>query len=130
VNCVDTWKGEQNQPSHLQVVDKHGGSILGKFTENIEAAKVAGMIKVTVGDSAESASQFKDGSMDFIFIDAAHDYDSVVKDLAAWWPKLKEGGIFAGHDYPWHEVEKAVNEHALANGYEVTPVGRCWIKKL
>jgi glycosyltransferase involved in cell wall biosynthesis len=130
VNCVDTWKGEQNQPSHLQVVDKHGGSILGKFTENIEAAKVAGMIKVTVGDSAESASQFEDGSMDFIFIDAAHDYDSVVKDLAAWWPKLKEGGIFAGHDYPWHEVEKAVNEHASANGYEVTPAGRCWIKKL
>jgi glycosyltransferase involved in cell wall biosynthesis len=129
VNCVDTWMGEQNQPSHLQVVDEHGGSILGKFTENIEAAKVAGMIKVTVGDSAESASQFKDGSMDFIFIDAAHDYDSVVKDLAAWWPKLKEGGIFAGHDYPWHEVEKAVNEHASANGYEVTPVGRCWIKK-
>jgi len=130
VNCVDTWKGEQNQPSHLQVVDEHGGSILGKFTENIEAAKVAGMIKVTVGDSAESASRFEDGSMDFIFIDAAHDYDSVVKDLAAWWPKLKEGGIFAGHDYPWHEVEKAVNEHASANGYEVTPAGRCWIKKL
>ena len=130
VNCVDTWKGEQNQPSHLQVVDEHGGSILGKFTENIEAAKVAGMIKVTVGDSAESASRFEDGSMDFIFIDAAHDYDSVVKDLAAWWPKLKEGAIFAGHDYPWHEVEKAVNEHASANGYEVTPAGRCWIKKL
>jgi predicted O-methyltransferase YrrM len=128
VHCVDTFKGEQNQPEHLQIVEEHGGSILGKFTENITAAGVSEMIRVTVGDSAESALNFADGSMDFIFIDAAHDYDSVVKDLAAWWPKLKPGGIFAGHDYPWHEVEKAVDEHAAANGYTVAQVGRCWIK--
>jgi predicted O-methyltransferase YrrM len=69
------------------------------------------------------------GPFDFIFIDAAHDYDSVVKDRAAWWPKLKPNGIFAGHDYPWHEVKQAVTEHAEANGYEVTRVGRCWIKQ-
>jgi hypothetical protein len=129
VRCVDTFRGEQNQPAHLEIVAGHGGSVLGKFTENIEAAGVSDMIQVTVGDSAESASIFADGSMDLIFIDSAHDYESVVKDLAAWYPKLKPTGIFAGHDYPYEDVQKAVSEHAEANGYSVVAAGRCWIKK-
>jgi predicted O-methyltransferase YrrM len=109
-------------------VAAHGGSLLPKFIENIQEAEVFDMIRVTEGDSAESAERFADASIDFIFIDAAHDYDSVVKDMAAWWPKLKPDGIFAGHDYPWHEVKKAVDEHAATNGYEVAQVGRCWVK--
>lgn len=129
VHCVDTFKGEENQPAHTDIVAAHGGSILGKFMENVSAADVSDMIRVTVGDSAESASKFADASLDFIFIDAAHDYDSVVKDVAAWYPKLKPDGIFAGHDYPWHEVKKAVDEHATANGYSVKQHGRCWIKQ-
>ena len=128
VHCVDTWKGEENQPAHTDIVAAHGGSVLPKFIENIQEAEVFDMIRVTEGDSAESAEHFADASLDFIFIDAAHDYDSVVKDLAAWYPKLKPDGIFAGHDYPWHEVQKAVDEHAQANGYAVAQVGRCWIK--
>ena len=129
VHCVDTFKGEQNQPAHVEIVAGHGGSIRHVFKDNIKAAKVDGMITIHEGDSAESAADFKDGTLDFVFIDAAHDYDSVVKDVAAWWPKLKPTGIFAGHDYPWHEVKKAVDEHAAANGYTVASVGRCWIKQ-
>lgn len=129
VTCVDTFQGEQNQPAHLEIVAGMGGSTRWKFEENIKAAGVADMISVIQSDSAEAASHFDDESLDGVFIDAAHDYDSVVKDVAAWFPKVKPGGIFAGHDYPWHEVEKAVNEHAVANGYTVASVGRCWIKQ-
>tara|TARA_R110000868_G_scaffold18657_3_gene81656 strand:+ start:138 stop:2372 length:2235 start_codon:yes stop_codon:yes gene_type:complete len=128
VHCVDTFLGEQNQPAHVEIVADHGGSIRHVFEDNTHAAGVSGMITIHQGDSAESAADFADGSLDFIFIDAAHDYDSVVKDLATWWPKLKPGGIFAGHDYPWHEVKKAVDEHAAENGYSVAHFGRCWIK--
>ena len=128
VHCVDTFKGEQNQPTHVKIVARHGGSIRHVFEDNIKAAKVDGMITIHEGDSAESAADFEDGTLDFVFIDAAHNYDSVIKDVAAWWPKLKPTGIFAGHDYPWHEVKKAVDEHAAANGYTVASVGRCWIK--
>ena len=42
---------------------------------------------------------FADGSFDFIYVDARHDYRGVAVDIAEWWPKLRPGGIFAGHDY-------------------------------
>eukprot|EP01084_Bolivina_argentea_P181473 313423_1 len=41
----------------------------------------------------------KDNSLDFIYIDARHDYKSMVEDLTLFWPKLKKDGIFAGHDF-------------------------------
>lgn len=37
--------------------------------------------------------------IDFIYVDAGHDYDSVMKDLEAWWPLVSEIGVMAGHDY-------------------------------
>lgn len=128
VFCVDTFEGEQNQPAHLEIVAGMGGSTRWKFEENIKAAGVDGMIETITADSVNAAGHFEDSSLDGVFIDAAHDYESVVKDVAAWWPKVKPGGIFAGHDYPCDDVKRAVDEHAAANGYGVVAFGRCWIK--
>lgn len=49
--------------------------------------------------SSIAAFNFKDASLDFIFIDGDHTYDGVMNDLNLWWPKLKVGGIISGHDY-------------------------------
>ena len=49
--------------------------------------------------SVEAAGIFADGSVDLVYIDAAHDYESVAADLAAWWPKVSDRGILAGHDF-------------------------------
>jgi hypothetical protein len=65
-----------------------------------------------VGDSAETANKFADGSLDFVFIDANHEYEAVAKDIDAWRPKLTEHGILAGHDFTldYPGVIKAVTE--------------------
>eukprot|EP01006_Ploeotia_vitrea_P065833 TRINITY_DN93889_c0_g1_i1.p1 TRINITY_DN93889_c0_g1~~TRINITY_DN93889_c0_g1_i1.p1 ORF type:complete len:346 (-),score=36.62 TRINITY_DN93889_c0_g1_i1:338-1375(-) len=49
--------------------------------------------------SNEAVTQFEDNSIDFIYIDARHDYAGVYQDCTLYWPKLKVGGIMAGHDY-------------------------------
>jgi hypothetical protein len=50
-------------------------------------------------DSVNGAELFNDESLDFIYIDANHKYEFVKQDMETWFPKLRNGGIFAGHDY-------------------------------
>ncbi len=66
--------------------------------------------------SVEATLLFQDGALDFAYIDAAHDYESVRADIAAWWPKIGPGGILAGHDYcvALPGVIRAVDEFAAA----------------
>jgi hypothetical protein len=49
--------------------------------------------------SVEAARKVPDRSLDFVYIDARHDYESVKEDVAAWCSKVRPGGILAGHDY-------------------------------
>lgn len=48
--------------------------------------------------SVAAAAAFPDRSFDCVYIDGSHDFDSVVADLRAWLPKIKSGGLLAGHD--------------------------------
>ena len=65
--------------------------------------------------SAEAAKEIEDNSLDFIFIDADHTYDSVIHDLTVWYPKVKCGGLISGHDYIMTPVENAVNDFRKFN---------------
>lgn len=86
------------------------------------------LIKDIKSISWEASSKFKDEYFDFVYIDACHDYDCVVKDLIAWYPKVKNGGIFSGHDYAWSkDVKKAVDEFCEKNELELkTFEGGVW----
>jgi len=123
--CVDTWKGEQDKADQQQYVEHCGGSILAQFKDNIERAGVADMIQIVEMESVQAAEQFLDGEIDGIFIDGAHDFDSVKADIAAWSPKVKQGGFFAGHDIDVDSVKEALK----TSGVDYLTVGRCWIKK-
>lgn len=49
--------------------------------------------------SLEAVLDVPDKSLDFVYIDELHEFDHVVMDLILWGKKVREGGIFAGHDY-------------------------------
>jgi len=53
---------------------------------------------------------FENDSLDFIFIDADHTYESVKKDIKLWTPKVKTTGMIFGHDLNWGSVARAVGE--------------------
>jgi hypothetical protein len=49
--------------------------------------------------SEEAVLKFADGQLDFVYIDAQHQYEAVRDDILRWAPKVKVGGYLAGHDY-------------------------------
>ena len=50
--------------------------------------------------ASEAASHlYKDASLDFVMLDAGHEYADLRSDIDAWWPKVKVGGILATHDF-------------------------------
>jgi len=84
-------------------------------------------LTVLKGDSSTMAGKVEDDSLDFVFIDADHRYEAVIKDLAAWVPKLKSGGILCGHDIHLVGVRKAIDEKLLR--YEDAGVDYVWFCK-
>ncbi len=119
-DCVDNWEYVDG----LQYdIDKSlfGNNLYREFLLNIQPVKH--IIKPVKSISWEAAKLYEDNSLDFVFIDAAHDYESVKKDVTAWLPKVKIGGIIAGHDYITHiAVKTAVDEIIPAKAH-----GWCWI---
>jgi glycosyltransferase involved in cell wall biosynthesis len=112
-SVVDTFKGDF-ETGKVDVLDE--------FKKN----RADRNITIIEGDSADSASQFEDGSLDGVFIDAAHDYDNAKRDISAWFPKVKTGGFFGGHDSDSEGVQKALE----SLGIKYNTVGRCWLKLL
>ena len=81
-------------------------------------------LKILEGVSWEQAEKVQDGSLDFVFIDASHDYESVIKDLKAWAPKVRPGGMLCGHDAHWDGVKQALKE--LYPDYDLAGVDNVW----
>lgn len=86
------------------------GKSLDKFNSNMSL--VRDKFDLIISSSVDASQRFEDKSLDFVFIDASHDYESVKADILAWIPKVKMGGIIAGHDYieTYPGVIMAVNE--------------------
>ncbi|GAG06020.1 unnamed protein product, partial [marine sediment metagenome] len=59
-------------------------------------------------DTINASMSFEGRSVDFVYVDASHDYDSVKNDIYTWFTKLKQGGWMAGHDYQY-DVATAVD---------------------
>lgn len=74
-----------------------------------------------VGISWVRSDKIYDNSLDIVYLDAAHYYEAVKKDLEAYYPKVKPGGVIAGHDYlnMAYGVNQAVQEFAAKIGVEI-----------
>ena len=105
VICIDTFKGLVD-PGHEKWKLYHGengyykqgneGSILFETKENLEALD---NITLWEGSSTELYKKLKNESADLIFLDGDHDMPVLGQDLKNFYPKLKPGGYYCGHDY-------------------------------
>ena len=123
--CEELWNA---RPVHDQRYDDHFetvSSVLSRFGDRCE------LIRKT---SVEASADIEDGSLDFIFIDADHSYESVLEDLTHWCPKVRQGGIISGHDWEhcqWPGVGRAVKEFFASDLHKLhgtpEPIHVWWI---
>lgn len=73
--------------------------------------------------SVHCARYHMDNSLGWVYIDANHSEASVREDIAAWWPKIRSGGMLCGHDYttqfPWVHVIPAVDDFVAKNNLKL-----------
>lgn len=102
---IDIWEPVEKNYDDLTNNKNHPDA----YSEALKIAKLYSNKTITIKkDSIEAALNFKDESIDFLYIDANHAYDFIKKDIEIWYPKVKKGGIFGGHDYlkiNWKEDE-------------------------
>lgn len=115
---IDAWAMGNHDKYGIPAYD----FILNRFSDEIDSKQ----IEIKRGWSWNMLKELEDKSLDWIYIDAAHDYDSVQKDLSIAVKKINTGGIIAGHDYTrWGKngkrfgVLEAVNEFCMSNSFNL-----------
>ena len=98
-DCVDTWEGSEEHYKGGVAEDNNvvDGDLFEVFLEN--TSRFSDVINPFRLPSKEASKLYDEESLDFVFIDAAHDMRNVLTDVRSWAPKVKKGGIIAGHDY-------------------------------
>jgi predicted O-methyltransferase YrrM len=112
-----TYRYDNPEYKHLKDQVPHIKDI---YNKNLTLSSTRDMIKDIQGLSWVCAEEFDDYSLDFVFIDADHTYESVLKDIYAWYTKVRTGGILSGHDYSsWSGVKMAVDKFTKENDYKL-----------
>jgi predicted O-methyltransferase YrrM len=122
VYAVDTFEGSVGEEQHQKLHEKPKDWLFNEFKHNTKGLENIITYQMT---SLEAAKLFGDAGKlaDLIFLDASHNYESVVEDIVAWRPLLAEGGLLCGHDRQWEGVAKAIDQ--LLPGHKVA-VGAIW----
>lgn len=111
-DCVDTWEGSEEHidrgSSTFEPLLLIKDGLYNEFLKNIRPIK--SVINPIRSTSIEASKLYEDNSLDFVFIDGAHDYLSVKEDIEYWYPKVKKGGYISGDDYVHPPIGKAVRE--------------------
>lgn len=81
-------------------------------------------------DSFVAAKNFEDESIDFLFLDANHTYEFISKDIPAYLPKMKKGGVISGHDWSDDGVKRAVREAFKKGEFVVDESQDIWYVQL
>ena len=87
--CIDSWAPYERTPQDKQDrIFRRASKVLSKY----------GAILIRK-PSMEALADIPDESLDFVYIDAMHDFDNVMMDIIGWSKKVKHGGVISGHDF-------------------------------
>jgi len=91
LTCIDKWHSDDPKPKRQKRQDE-------KYERAVKKLKPWN-VKFIRKHSMDALSDFADNALDFIYIDAGHDFDNVMPDIIFWSKKVRPGGMIACHDY-------------------------------
>lgn len=118
--AIDHFQGSPGEPP-ISPEKINSKEIYGVFMKNVGRFENLKLLKMS---SKEAVKEFKDNSIDMVFIDGAHSFEAAKADLEMWLPKAKK--IICGHDYNIPGVERAVKQ-VFGN---VNTCQSIWIKEI
>lgn len=108
VVTIDPWLNGYDKDDHASSADM--AEVEKKYFERTADFLNIAHLKLT---SLEGAKEFDDGSLDLVYLDGDHQTDAVVADIDAWKPKVRKGGILAGHDINMEKVHNALKQRLM-----------------
>ena len=148
---VDLWQHQENYKDVANKDSTQQNLLYESTLRRLKRFEERGVqILVCRNYSTICVHNFRKQYFDFIYVDARHDFKGVYEDLTNWWPKLKQNGIMAGHDYVTQDegpqqskqdwtlnydgtidltrtvVKGAVNKFAALHGLTITTSKEAW----
>jgi predicted O-methyltransferase YrrM len=108
---IDPFTGSEEHhanPENYPTLNKIESIARANIAKSKNASKV-NIIKGASWDVFHVIKEFTDDKIDILYIDGAHDRFSVTRDVALYWPLVKNGGLVIFDDYPYPDTQVAVN---------------------
>ena len=90
---IDPWKAYREYKEHTTQ------AVLDSLYEEALTRLKPYNCRIIRGFSEDVYKFFADESLDFVYLDGNHEFLHVASDLVHWNPKVRKGGILAGHDF-------------------------------
>lgn len=120
LHCIDPWKSYEGWGAWYNSQLK-----IDEFYKEAQERLAYYNCRLIKKFSMEAIHDFADESLDFVFIDANHDFLHIAQDIDGWRKKVRKGGIVSGHDYIKHPQPTATHVahvvNAYTSAYSITP---------
>ena len=112
IYAIDAWEAYSGYREHVSQ-----GKLDNFYQDTKERMASYPGCKIIRAYSKDAAAQFKPESLDWVYIDANHDFVQVVNDISVWSRRVRPGGIVAGHDYRKDKGPAAFHVPFAVQGY-------------
>jgi len=93
--AIDPWMAFRGQGKHQRMQEVEDGY----YAETVKRLAPYPDCTIIKKTSMEALDDFRDGSLDFVYIDGDHNFRHAAEDIFEWSKKVRAGGVVSGHDY-------------------------------
>lgn len=120
--CVDPWQCYEAYHDYRRQskMDAYYAAAQQKL------APYADRVTIVRAQSMDAVRDIPWNSLDYVYIDASHEFDFVIEDLVSWGRRVRPGGVISGHD--WYRTRKEWYGRQRISRMQVIDAGEAYMK--